>query len=184
MEKTSEDLFKQVNIMRDEYYEQNGKKRLFKTSQKNQLATQICSTFSLPQMIQHTSYIIPNTNKLYFSYPLFKTYGNPDNCGDMSRYVKEYLIAQILQTNKNFEMHVNLKEFTISACQRFFSAIKWLFDENTDLTERMVHLHIYHTPNVIDQIRKLLYLCIQGILDKITYHYKDSDGRIALLHNF
>lgn len=184
MENTSEDLFKQVNIMRDEYYEQNGKNRLFKTSQKNQLATQICSTFNLSQMIQHTSYIIPNTNKLYFSYPLFKTYGNPDNCGDMSRYVKEHLITQILQTNENFEMHVNLKEFTISACQRFFSAIKWLFDENTDLTERMVHLHIYHTPNVIDQIRKLLYLCIQGILDKITYHYKDSDGRIALLHNF
>lgn len=184
MEKSSQELFQQVNSMRDEYYEQNGKNRIFKSSQKNQLATEVCNRFNLQQMIQHTSYIIPNSNKLYFSYPLFKTYGNPENCGDMSMYVKEHLITQILQTRPNFEMHVNLKGFTVSACQRFFSAIKWLFDENTDLTERMVHLYIYHTPNVIDQIRKLLYLCIQSILDKITYYHKDSDDKIAVLHNF
>ena len=80
-------------------------------------------------------------------------------------------------------MHVNLKGFTVSACQRFFSAIRWLFDENTELTNRMIRLHIYHTPAVIEQIRKLLYVCIKEVLEKITHHYKDSDLYIAKLHN-
>ena len=176
-------LFEEVNEARNNYYEEHGKNRLFKTTQKNDLANHVCNHFELQKMIQCTAYVIPNTNKLYFSYPLFKTYGSPENCGAMSNYIKEVLIPMLLSSNSGFEMHVNLKGFTVSACHRFFSAIRWLFDENTEITNRMIQLHIYHTPAVIEQIRKLLYVCIKDVLEKITHHYKDSDECIAKLHN-
>jgi hypothetical protein len=181
----SNTLFEQVNEARDAYYEENGKNKWFKSSQKNDLANHVCNNFDLTRMIQCTAYAIPNTNKLYFSYPLFKTYGSPENCCAMSDYIKDTLIPMLLNSNTNFEMHVNLKGFTVSACQRFFTAIRWLFEENTELTNRTTRLYIYHTPNVIDQIRKLLYVFIKDILERITHYYKDdSDAQIALLHDF
>jgi hypothetical protein len=181
----SEQLFKQVNILRDSFYEDNKKNIIFKSEQKNKLADKVCDTFDLQQMIRYTTYIIPYSNKIYFTYPLFKTYGNTDNCDNLCKYMKHVLISSILESNETFELHINLKGFTVSACQRFFSAIKSLIDGNKVLTEKMTQMCIYFTPGVIDQIKNLLYAVVQHILPKVTfYNTSESDSAIDILHNF
>ena len=160
----SDQLFKQVNTLRDSFYEDNKKNIIFKSEQKNKLADKVCNTFDLQQMIQYTAYIIPCSNKIYFTYPLFKTYGNTDNCDTLCKYIKG---------------------FTVSACQRFFSAIKSLIDGNKVLTEKMTKMCIYFTPGVIDQIKTMLYVVVQHILPKVTFYSStESDEAISLLHNF
>lgn len=181
----SDQLFRQVNTLRDSFYEDNKKNIIFKSEQKNKLADKVCNTFDLQQMIRFTAYIIPYSNKIYFTYPLFKTYGNTENCDTLCKYMKHVLISSILDSNETFELHINLKGFTVSACQRFFSAIKSLIDGNKDLTEKMTQMCIYFTPSVIDQIKMILNVVVQHILPKVTFFSSsESDDEISLLHNF
>jgi len=181
----SEKLFKQVNTLRDSFYEDNKKNLIFKSEQKNKLADKVCDTFDLQQMIRYTTYIIPNSNKIYFTYPLFKTYGNIENCDTLCKYMKHVLISSILDENETFELHINLKGFSVSACQRFFSSIKSLIDGNKLLTDKMTQMCIYYTPGVIDQIKSLLYAVVYHILPKVTfYNTTESETAIGILHNF
>jgi len=180
----SDELFKQVNTLRDSFYEDNKKNTIFKSEQKNKLADKVCDAFDLHQMIRYTTYIIPDSNKIYFSYPLFKTYGNTENCDTLCKYMKHVLISSILELQETFELHINLKGFTVSACQRFFSAIKSLIDGNKILAEKMTQMCIYFTPSVIDQIKSLLYVVVQHILPKVTfYSTTESEYEINRLHN-
>jgi len=181
----SDQLFEQVNTLRDTFYENNKKNILFKSEQKNKLATKVCDTFDLQEMIRFTAYIIPHTNKIYFTYPLFKTYGNTENCDTLCKYMKHVLISSILESYKTFELHINLKGFSVSACMRFFTAIKSLIDGNKELTEKMTLMCIYFTPAVIDQIKAILNGVVQHILPKVTFFSpQESDEAISRLHNF
>ena len=171
----------QMEDAKAKFYEKNPKKLIFKNKQKLECAQTVTEEFDLNKMIACTAFIVPNTNIIYYNYLVFKIYGNESNQREVYTHFRG-LICTLLETYETFEVHVNLKTFTISACQRYYKMITSSFDENTLLTDKMSKLVIYHTPNIVDQLTKLLYSTIRTILPKTEYYYKDSsDARINAL---
>jgi hypothetical protein len=174
-------ILEKIAKSQQQFYEQNSKARLFKNNQKLQCAKQVTEQVNLQQMINITAFVIPNTNKFYFNYLMFKTYGHPDNCRQVYDHFHQ-LVKQIVDYYGTFEMHINLSTFTVSACVRYQKMIMSSFDENTYLTEKMTTMNVYHTPNVIEQITTMLYSSVKH-LSNVTHFYKkdESDAMIQKL---
>lgn len=175
------DYYKQLEGARTKFYEKNPKHMVFKNKQKLECAQTVTEEFDLNKMIACTAFIVPNRNIIYYNYLVFKIYGNETNQREVYTHFRG-LICTLLEKYETFEVHVNLKSFTISACQRYYKMITSSFDENTILTEKMSKLVVYHTPSIVDQITTLLYSTIKNVLPKTEYYYKDSsDSKINLL---
>jgi hypothetical protein len=133
------------------------------------------------KLIRMTAVIIPNTNKIYINYPLFKTYGHPEIA---PLFYEHFLV--LVQTLVNqygcFEIHVNLNSFTVSACARYNDMICTTCDQNEDLMRTLTELHVYHTPSVIQQITNMLYYSVKTIVPLVHYHNKnESDALVQQL---
>lgn len=163
-----------------DYYKNNPKNTIFKGSQKNMCANYVSDNMNLPKMIRYTAMIIPNTNIIYYNYLLFKTYGNEHSSQILMSHVVD-LANTLLQKYSNFEFHVNLKSFSISACQRYFPYISSIFGSNDFFIKKTSKIVVYHTPNVIQQITCILYPIIGEHISIVEYVYKDSDTRIQKL---
>jgi hypothetical protein len=174
------EYYNQIQRVKNKYYENNKKHCIFKNSQKLDCTNHVSNNLDLQKMIQCTVFIIPDTNKIYYNYMVFKTYGNETNHLVLYDYVIN-LITKILEKYETFEFHVNLKTFTISACQRYYGMITSTFDDNKFFTDKMGKLFVYHTPSIVDQVNRLLYSSIKDILPKVEYFYKDSDEKIKVL---
>jgi hypothetical protein len=175
-----EQYVQEIESTKAKYYQEHNKNRFFKNSQKLECATSISQEMDIQKMIKCTVFQVPDTNILYYNYLVFKTYAN----GQVTPILYQYVVAlvdKVLKEYSSFEFHVNLKSFTISAAQRYYSIICSVFDDNTAFTGKMTRLVIYHTPSVINNIRQLLYNSIKDIVDKVEYFYKDSDTHIAKL---
>ena len=57
----------------------NQTKTLFKEKQKTELTNQISNNFDMKQLIDATTTIIPNANRVYINYEIFKLYANENN---------------------------------------------------------------------------------------------------------
>lgn len=172
--------YDEIQKVKDNYYDSHKKNCLFKNAQKLDCAQHVSNNLDLQKMIQCTAFIIPNTNKIYYNYMVFKTYGNESNHLILYEYVTG-LISKILENYETFEFHVNLKTFTISACQRYYGMITSTFDDNKFFTNLMGKLFVYNTPSIVDQVNRLLYHSIKDILPKVEYFHKDSDEKIKVL---
>jgi hypothetical protein len=170
----------QMNNTKEEFYNENKKNVVFKNKQKIECAKHVNQSMELAKMIQCTAVRIPNTNIIYYNYMIFKTYACDEVKEPVYRYIIQ-LIGSVLKEYDNFEFHVNLKTFTISAVHRYKNIIASIFDENQSFTTQMSRLCIYHTPSIIDTINKVLYSSIRDILPKATYHHKESDQLIEKL---
>ena len=177
--KRSEYLLKIQNAQND-YYNNNQKKNLFRTAQKSECANYVSTSIQLEHLIESTAFIVPNTNIVYFNYAVFKTYGNPENAKHIYTHIIA-LLETILATHDSYELHVNLKSFSVSACQRYYSMIVSSIDSNNIFSEKLNKLILYHTPFIIDQITGLLYNSIKPFLHKIEYVKEKSDERISQL---
>lgn len=171
---------KQIEDAQTMYYESHKKNSVFKYKQKMDCAQQVTDEFDVKKMIECTAFIVPNKNVIYFNYLVFKLYGNDSNQRDLYEYFKG-LITQTLEKYDTFEVHVNLKSFTISACQRYYNIITSSFNENTFFTDKLSKMVIYNTPTIVNQLTSLLYTTVKDVLPKTEYYYKDSEIKIKEL---
>lgn len=175
------EYYTQLEGARAKFYEKNRKNLIFKNKQKLECAQTVTEEFDLNKMIACTAFIVPNTNIIYYNYLVFKIYGHESNQREVYTHFRG-LICSLLEKYETFEVHVNLKTFTVSACQRYYKMITSSFDDNTMLTDKMSKLVIYHTPSIVDQLTAILYSTIRTILPKTEYYYKDSsEARINTL---
>lgn len=181
---TESDMLRRIEEIQKGYYNANSKNRFFKNRQKMDIAQQVCAELDYEKIIPLTIYVLPNTNKVFFNYPIFKTFGMPDNYAYCQSYLQDLISSQVLCNYPSFEIHINLSSFTISAAHRYFEAIKSLFEETTQMTEQMDRLVVYHTPAVVEQIRGILHPIIKHIIPRIQYFSKqESDAKLQELHN-
>ena len=111
---------------------------------------------------------------------IFKTYANDDNTRPLMLHITS-LVNNLLQKYQNFEFHVNLKSFSVSACQRYYPYIQSIFDTQKSFIQNISKFVIYHTPNVIQQMTRILHPCIRDYISIVEYVYEDSDDRIQTL---
>jgi hypothetical protein len=164
------------------YFESHRKNTIFKNNQKKDCANFVSTELNLQQLVRMTAVVVPNTNIIYYNYLVFKTYGNEENHILIYKHVTD-TIASILDKCGSFEFHINLKSFSISACQRYRHLIASSFDKNQIFTDKMTKLVVYNTPGFIDQITMMLYSSVKDILKKVEYVKSESDERISTLFN-
>ena len=88
---SSYNLLEEVKEFQDSYYSQNTKKMFLKNSQKIECANKITEKFDIFDLIKKTIYIIPNTNKVYIDYLIYKLYANPNVYNDIINYFGMYI---------------------------------------------------------------------------------------------
>jgi hypothetical protein len=165
-----------------EYYETNKKNMFFKKSQKLDCAETICNRMNLTDLMDQTFWIIPNTNQLYFDYRVLKLYGNPNNFMEIVDNVLRFC-SWCVSEYSNFEINVNLSSFTVSAAERFRDIVVLFCEEcgkrETRFSERLTAMNLYNTPNMIDQISKILMPIFPvEVRHKIRMFKKDESAEI------
>ena len=176
----SDDLLNELEKFKSQYYSDNKKNMIFKSTQKNHLANSICEQFGTDDLFIRTSFIIPNTNKIYITYPLLKLFANPSNYEQFTNYVQSLFLRCINQYG-SFECHVNLESLTVTAVERNKKLIEIFARDPSEnggieYTSYLTTLCMYNTPNVIDNIRQIIsYLIEPELMNKITtYNKKES----------
>jgi len=177
MEKEDDGFMENIERLQKSYYDKSSKNLLFKSKQKLELAAQISSSVSLPELIQRTCYIINNTNKVFVDYTIFKLFANPSNYNDLVNYMIS-LISWCIKEYDCFEVHVNLDSFTISACHRHKDVIETYLNEcmkyDTEFTNKLIKMHLYNVSQIFDSIKKALGPFIHEIVKKkIEFHNKE-----------
>jgi len=155
----SQNLIDELNQMKEEFYSENGKNSFFKKKQKEECARKISAKYTIEQLAQATIYIIPDTNRVYFDYTIFKLFANPDNFAYLTEYII-YLFSVCIEQYGNFIVDFNLDTFTVSAAERYKNVVGAYCDacrsKDTDFVNLMVSMNLYNTPSVIDMIKVVL----------------------------
>ena len=171
-----------------EYYEQNRKNLFFKKSQKQECSEMVCSRMNLEDLLNETFWVIPDTNKLFFDYTVFKNYANPGNFIAIIDKVLFYC-SDCVEKYGSFEVHVNLAGFTVSAAERFKSIIDLFCRECLHRNQRynatLDTMNLYNIPNMVDQLSRMLMPMIPiEVRPKMKLFRKpESAEALANLHN-
>jgi hypothetical protein len=185
---SSYNLIKEIEKFQDTYYSHSGgKNAVFKKSQKLECASQISTNFDIQLLLNKTAYIIQNTNKIFIDYTVFKLYGTPDNYKLIIQRIFS-LLLEVINTYGNYECHINLNSFTITAAERYKKIIEMFCSECLQNTTKyamyLSKMHIYNSPNMLENIAKIFMHYIEpSVKSKIEIHNKiESNEQIKYIH--
>ncbi|MFY7728467.1 MAG: hypothetical protein ACOVRN_03010 [Flavobacterium sp.] len=183
----SDNLLNDLEKFKSQYYSDNKKNTLFKSAQKADLANRVCEQFGLNDLFIRTSFIIPNTNRVYINYPALKLFANPSNYEDFVNHTQS-LFIKCINLYGNYECHVNLESLTVTAVERHKKLIEIFARDPSETggieyTKFLTALYIYNTPNVIETITRLIsYLLEPELMQKIvTYNKADTTLKLSEL---
>ena len=146
-------LLDKIAELKNEYYSTSGKNRIFKSKQKQECATIVTNEIGIERMLSGTVYIIPNTNRVFFDYTLFKLYANPSNYDSIIKRTTE-LFDACVENYGTFESHMNLNTYSVSALDRYKPIIitfcNTYLKNNPKYLEKLTRFYIYNTPSMID----------------------------------
>ena len=185
---SSYNLIEEIEKFQDTYYSQSGGKSIvFKKSQKLECASQISTNFDIQLLLNKTIYIIGNTNRIFIDYTVFKLYGNPNNYKMIIDRLFS-LFSEVINTYGDYECHINLNTFTITAAERYKKIIELFCSECLQNTTRyaiyLSKMHIYNSPNMLENIASIFMHYIEpSVKTKIEIHNKNaSNEKIKYIH--
>lgn len=154
-----EDLEREIEKVKDEFYSESGKNIIFKKQQKYNCAKQVVNKISLEVLLSRTCYIVENTNCVHIDYPILKSYASPE----IFDIIADYIIMnfqQVKDTYGNLQVFLNFEGFTVSAAERYKSLIEVFcmkcFQRNTGFAPVVLQFVVYNSPNVIDAIKHIV----------------------------
>ena len=180
-------LLEDIQKLQNKYYSNNSKNLLFKKQQKLDCASNISNQYDVNILINNTFTLIPNTNKIYLDYNIFKLYANPNNYGAIIEYLLN-IIYYCIQRYDNYEVHVNLNTFSVSSCERYKEIIinfcNTCLNNSTNFSAKVSKLCIYNIPTVFDTISKILNPFIDPLIySKIVKYNKNETNAILASNN-
>ena len=181
------EFLSKISQLQTDFYSKNGKNVIFKKQQKLDCASAVSQQLSIDDLLNQTVYIIPNTNKVYFNYTIFKLYANPNNYEQVViKIMKSFQLC--IQTYGSYEAHINLDSFTISSCERYKQVIelyyRYCMASETTFALKIDQMFIYYCPSAIDTITRMLHSFIEpNVRNRMTlYDKKMSGDLITALH--
>jgi len=183
-----ERVHQELQQIQQEFYSATPKRIFFgKTAQKMECAHNIASRFSVDELVKATAFSVPHTNVLYFDYTLFKMYATPEHYEPVVAHLLREIQA-VIDTHGQFELHVNLQTFSVSAAERYRDAIQLFGIRGGEcMGDHLTKVCIYHTPNVIHTVARVLSGILsrvfrEDIRDKVTMMDKEmSQERLQTL---
>jgi hypothetical protein len=134
--------------------------------------------------IENIVFILPNNNCIFFDYPAFKDKSKLLAESTMNRIFE--LIDETITTHSNFELHINMRLFTITSLEQNMKHVQNFYErfgqDDKNYVSKLTKLHVYYTPNVMNQIVKILskFNIDNSIGKKSIFHTKGESE--ALLH--
>jgi hypothetical protein len=181
MEYQKDVLKEQVEIFKKQFFDQNKKNIFLKNKQKLEIAQKISESFNLNDLIKKTCFIIPNTNKIFIDYTVFKLYANTNNYSIILNHIIS-LYIDCIQVYKVFEVHVNLKSLTPSATEKYKTCIEMFnsMTSNSVISPYLTNWYIYNPPSMIEIVKRIL-ICVLDptILSKVII-YPKSESNIKM----
>lgn len=178
---SQQDMLALLGKIKTDFYTDEPKNTFFKNGQKAKVSEKITNQINIQDLLRCTVYILPNTNRVYLDYPLLKQYANSNNYEDIVNYVICVLL-QCIQIYGEYEMHIDLKGFTISAAERYKLGIQLFCNKcstDTQFANLLIHMYIYHTPSVIENITRLFAHFIDPVIpNKLVYLSKIDSPRL------
>lgn len=176
---SSDSLVELMEKYQQEYYQSQGKNMFFKKSQKQDCAKGVSQAFPLEDMIRRTIFILPNKNKLVFDYTVFKLFATNENCDVIIQWIIDSY-DQLLSQYANFEVHIILDGFTISAAERYKSIIQNFCNKcmtsETRYTQFITGMYLYYTPSMMESISTLLKPFIDPLISKRIFMYSKAES--------
>ena len=174
----SSQLLKEIEDYQNTYYDNNNKNIIFKNNQKNSLASSISSKFDTNMLLTMMCYPTINTNIVIIDYSVFKLFANPNNYEIITNHILGEF-KKIIQIYNNFECHINVNTFTISAAERYKSMIKIFCSKSlasdTPYSDKISKLIIYYPPSMIQSISKVFSPFINpNVKEKVIIYDKTS----------
>lgn len=179
----SKDLQNQIDEIQKQYYESNKKNTLFKKAQKNDLAQQVSSNIDITTLLNNTCYIIESTNNVIIDYTVFKLYIHSKLYDTLINHICS-IFELVLMNNLEYNIHINLNGFTISAAERykefiskFTSQVMTRTDEK--FSKQLIKLSIYYPPSVIETIKKMFMSFVhRDIKEKVNIIEKSKSEEL------
>lgn len=163
----NKEFFQQINQIQDTFYAANKKNKIFKKSQKEELAKYICGQLDVNFLLSKMIYI-GNANNIYFDYLIFKMFANNTNYNIIIEYYIQ-LFSDIIVKFGTFIIHVNLKTITVSAVERHKDFVRLftqqcLSDGRHEYSLCLDMCYIYNSPTLIDMIK----LILKGLIEPVV----------------
>lgn len=146
----------QIDNFIENYYSINGKNSLFKKNQKNELAIQIASSFKIEDLLENMCYTIGN--QVIIKYSIFKLFINNEIYENVINFILNKF-DYIIGIYNEFECHINIEGFTMSAAERYQDFIKNFaeisLNAGNTYSNKIICLKIYFPPIIIEQIKNI-----------------------------
>lgn len=153
-------LLNEISNFEEKYYQDNNKNTFFKKSQKMDLAKQVSNKFDINVLLQNLCYSKKSTNQVVIDYNILKLFANDENFKTIIIHILN-VFTDTINTFGNFEVHMNLNTFTISAAERYKKLVE-LFcklclnnKETYDYAKICNKFYIYNVSNTFEQIVNL-----------------------------
>jgi hypothetical protein len=184
MQQSQEENIKDdITKLQEEYYEKNNKHFFFKKSQKYDCASVITQHLDVKTLFEKTLYVIKE-NEIFFDYTLFKTYIYPEIYDAFLEYIN-VISFEYIDKMPEYSLHLNFQSLSITAFERYWPLVKQIMNKFPVHGNKMQKTYIYYTPNVVDQIMKVMYPFISHFREKIVFYTKmESPEKIGYLFNF
>jgi len=153
----------------------------------------ILDAFQFNFLLINTIYILPIasnsgerksiSNRLFIDFVNFRKFVNRSNFDIVVNYFIEQII-KILEQHDTFELHVNLKTFSITATEKYKNIILLFYEKyQTNYVNRINSVYIYNTPHFFDLIKtifvKISPLSNTFMIEPVLYNNKESPQKIA-----
>jgi len=159
------------------YFDVHKKNTFFKNDQKLDCAKFVASQIPIKDLVEKTIYILPNTNKIYYDYTVFKKYACEEIIEPIYNHFQMTLI-NVVKAYGFFEFHINVDTFTVSAAHRYSTMIQSSLNSNNEIMKRMTKMYMYYTPSVTNIIITILGKTVKQYLPICTFYSKtESDER-------
>ena len=132
-------------------------------------------------------HIIPNSNKIYIDYQLFKQYANPSNYNIL---INEFAstINKIKESYKMYEIHVNLFKFTSKSMKDYYSFSQLLYNMQACDMNDVICLVAYNVSLLVNSISQLFVKYVGAeFKNKLILHERDASNKlldVLLVNNF
>jgi len=178
----SQNILEDLDKFKDKYYSENKKKSVFnRKSQKYEMAKELLTKFDINLLLQKTAYVIPESNKLFVNYQIFKQFAHPDNYELFVKYVQSFIPPLISKYN-TFECHVDIDTFTISAAERYKGVIQVFCRDifEVSFTDHLDGIYIYNPPTMLDKISIIILKFLEpATKEKIRIVSKSNSKEIV-----
>jgi len=179
-------LENKINALKDEFYNNNKKKRIFKNKQKLEYAKTVSNNIDLEILLKNTFLTSDKINVILFQYPIFKNYANYDNIMEILNYFVNLVNDKISRFNE-YRLFVNLDTYSATAHERFKDMYTMLFEidnENSVIFNDKLHsIIIFNSPHILSSLNSFFSgFVTNDVIEKVSLvTKKDTEDRVEKL---